>query len=102
VNTDSYDIVLNTHGDLLPFYEKHIENDATIIGKKAKINLTYCHYPLLPYQIRNGLYRTFLEKCIPGVSSFNVDKLFANARSQYDFMMNNNTILTIQLSALKQ
>jgi glycosyltransferase involved in cell wall biosynthesis len=91
VNTASYDIVMNTHGDLLPFYDKHNDNDA-MADKKSKIDLTYCHYPLLPYQIRNGLYRTFLEKCIHGISS--VDKLFANASSQYNLMMNNNTILT--------
>ena len=34
VNTDSYDIVMNTHADLLPFYEKH--NDTAIKGKKSK------------------------------------------------------------------
>jgi alpha-1,2-mannosyltransferase len=60
VNTDSYDIVLNTHGDLLPFYEKDNDNDTATKGKKSKINLTYCHYPLLPYQIKNGMYATFL------------------------------------------
>jgi glycosyltransferase involved in cell wall biosynthesis len=105
VNTYSYDIVMNTHGDLLPFYEKHNDNNAAIKGNKSKINLTYCHYPLLPYQIRNGLYRTFLEKCIPGVSSFSVDKLFVNASSQYNLMMNNNTILTnstFSAKAIKQ
>jgi glycosyltransferase involved in cell wall biosynthesis len=105
VNTDSYDIVMNTHGDLLPFYEKHNDNDRAIKGKKSKINLTYCHYPLLPYQIRNGLYRTFLEKCMPGISSFSVDKLFANASSRYNLMMNNNTILTnstFSAKAIKQ
>jgi hypothetical protein len=58
-NTDSYDIVMNTHADLLPFYEKHNDNDTAIKGKTSKINLTYCHYPLLPYQIRNGLPRLF-------------------------------------------
>ncbi|MGA9150618.1 MAG: glycosyltransferase [Candidatus Nitrosopolaris sp.] len=105
VNTDSYNIVMNTHGDLLPFYEKHNDNNAAIKGNKSKINLTYCHYPLLPYQIRNGLYRTFLEKCIPGISSFSVDKLFAKASSQYNLMMNNNTILTnstFSAKAIKQ
>jgi len=105
VNTDNYDIVLNTHGELLPFYEKHNENDAAIKGKKSKINLTYCHYPLLPYQIRNGLYRTFFEKCMPGISRSSVDKLLANANSQYNLMMNNNTILTnsaFSAKAIKQ
>jgi glycosyltransferase involved in cell wall biosynthesis len=104
VSTDSYDIVMNTHGDLLPFYEKHNDNDA-MTDKKSKINLTYCHYPLLPYQIRNGLYRTFLEKCIPGISSLSVDKLFANASSRYNLMMNNNTIITnsaFSAKAIKQ
>ena len=105
VNTDNYDIVLNTHGELLPFYEKHNENDAAIKGKRSKINLTYCHYPLLPYQIRNGLYRTFFEKCMPGISRSTVDKLLANASSQYNLMMNNNTILTnsaFSAKAIKQ
>jgi len=105
VNTDNYDIVLNTHGDLLPFYEKHNDSDAAIKGKKSKMNLTYCHYPLLPYQIRNGLYRTFFEKCMPGISRSSVDKLLANASSQYNLMMNNNTILTnsaFSAKAIKQ
>jgi len=46
-----------------------------------------------------------LEKCIPGISSFSVDKLFANASSQYNLMMNNNTILTnstFSAKAIKQ
>ena len=93
-NIDSYDIVMNTHGDLLPFYEKHNGNNTTIKGKNSKINITYCHYPLLPYQIRNGMYRTFLEKYPHCMSRSNVDKLFANAYSQYNLMMNNSTILT--------
>lgn len=105
VNTDSYDIVMNTHADLLPFYENHNDNDMTIKGKKSKINLTYCHYPLLPYQIRNGLYRTFLEKYMPDISSLSLDKLFAKASSQYNLMMKNNTILTnsnFSAKAIKQ
>jgi hypothetical protein len=79
MNADSYDIIMNTHGDLLPFYEKHNDNDSAIKGKKSKINLTYCHYPLLPYQIRNGMYRTFLEKYMNDISHLRVARLFANA-----------------------
>jgi hypothetical protein len=104
VNTDSYDIVMNTHGDLLPFYEKR-NNDAAIKGKKSKINFTYCHYPLLPYQIKIGMYVAFLEKYIHDVSHLRVDKLFANASLQYNLMMNNNTILTnsaFSAKAIKQ
>jgi glycosyltransferase involved in cell wall biosynthesis len=94
VNTDGYDIVMNTHGDLLPFYEKHSENDnvPAINGKKSLI--TYCHYPLLPYQVRNGTYRTFLEKYTGFISRSSVDELFTNAYLLYNLMMNNNTILT--------
>jgi glycosyltransferase involved in cell wall biosynthesis len=105
VNTDSYDIVLNTHGDLLPFYEKDNDNDTATKGKKSKINLTYCHYPLLPYQIKNGMYATFLGKYIHDMSCLEVDKLFANVSSQYDLMMNKNTILTnsaFSAKAIKQ
>ena len=95
LNTDSYDIVMNTHGDLLPFYEKHNDNDTAIKGKKSKINLTYCHYPLLPYQIRNGLYRTFLEKCMPGISSFSIDRLFANAKFRLKMLLISHEIQVI-------
>ena len=105
VNTDSYDIVMNTHGDLLPFHEKHKDNNVAIKGKKANINLTYCHYPLLPYHIKKGMYRAFLEKYIHNMSCLEVDKLFANASSQYNLMMNNNTILTnsaFSAKAIKQ
>ena len=94
VNTEGYDIVMNTHGDLLPFYEKHSENDnvQAINGKKSFI--TYCHYPLLPYQIRNGTYRSFLEKYTGFISRSSVDELFTNAYPLYNLMMNSNTILT--------
>jgi hypothetical protein len=101
VNTDSYDLVMNTHGDLLPFYEKHNDNDMAIKGKKSKINLTYCHYPLLPYQIRNGLYRTFLEKCMPGISSFSIDKCGACRYhySLYNFFANNDICMVWSLQS---
>ncbi|MFY9872915.1 MAG: glycosyltransferase [Candidatus Nitrosopolaris sp.] len=105
MNADSYDIIMNTHGDLLPFYEKHNDNDSAIKGKKSKINLTYCHYPLLPYQIRNGMYRTFLEKYMNDISHLRVARLFANASLQYNLMMNTNTILTnsaFSTKAIKQ
>ncbi|PWU82253.1 MAG: hypothetical protein DLM72_02815 [Candidatus Nitrosopolaris wilkensis] len=94
-NIDGYDLVINTHGDLLPFYEKHNGNAADPKGKNSKINITYCHYPLLPYQIRNGTYRIFLEKYIQFIASHStVNKLFANAFLVYNLMMNNSFILT--------
>ena len=105
VKSDSYDIILNTHGDLLPFYEKHNDIDAATKGKKSKINLTYCHYPLLPYQIKNGMYATFLGKYIHDMSCSELNKLFANVSSQYNLMMNQNTILTnsaFSAKAIKQ
>ena len=104
-NTDRYDIVMNTHGDLLPFYGKHKGNVTAINGKKSKINITYCHYPLLPYEIRNGTYRTFLEKYTGYISRSSVDELFTNAYFIYNLMMNNNTILTnsaFSAKAIKQ
>jgi hypothetical protein len=85
-NTDRYDIVMNTHGDLLPFYGKHKGNVTAINGKKSKINITYCHYPLLPYEIRNGTYRTFLEKYTGYISSSSVDELFTNAYLLYNII----------------
>jgi hypothetical protein len=68
-----YDLIINTHGDLIPyFYENHKENNdnATYLNtstddqnahyirtRRTSLMLTYCHYPLVPYQTKNGDYR---------------------------------------------
>jgi glycosyltransferase involved in cell wall biosynthesis len=104
-----YDLIINTHGDLLPYlsrdgcqtlYSNGIANSNTQIRKKTKI-ITYCHYPLVPYYVKNGVYKRFLNKFIrPGnAKSFDsddplIEKLLSNARALYDLTLNSTVILT--------
>ncbi|MDQ3839395.1 MAG: glycosyltransferase family 4 protein [Thermoproteota archaeon] len=104
-----YDLIINTHGDLLPYisrdgcqilYSDGIANSDPQIWKRTKI-ITYCHYPLVPYYVKNGVYKRFLNKFIkPGDGmSFEsddpkIEKLLSNARTLYDLTLNNTVILT--------
>src|ERR671923_2470563 len=49
VDTYHYDLIINTHGDLLPYPSITRNNDL-----RKTIMITYCHYPLVPFYIRNG------------------------------------------------
>jgi alpha-1,2-mannosyltransferase len=88
---DRYDLVINTHGDLLPYYNEnsnknHIENI-----------ITYCHYPLVPLQIQDGSYIQFINKWTTidmGLNKVLQRKVLTNAMSIYDSMMQHGTILT--------
>ena len=105
-----YDLIINTHGDLLPYISGDssqilYSNDGGSsmtpqIRKKTKI-ITYCHYPLVPYYVKNGVYRRFLCKFIKtsDAKSFNsgdtmIDKLLSNVRALYDLTLNSTVILT--------
>src|ERR671919_1739615 len=104
-----YDLIINTHGDLLPYisrdsnrvlYFNGAVNNNSQIRKKTKI-ITYCHYPLVPYYVKNGVYRRFLCKFIKtsDAKSFNsgdtmIDKLLSNVRALYDLTLNSTVILT--------
>jgi alpha-1,2-mannosyltransferase len=94
VDTYHYDLIINTHGDLLPYPSITHNNNL-----RKTIMITYCHYPLVPYYIRNGLYRRYLSKFLKideGSSSDHIitDTLISNARLLYDEMMTNTIILT--------
>jgi glycosyltransferase involved in cell wall biosynthesis len=112
---DNYDLVINTHGDLLPyFYQDNTNNptglntfltDHKTVNKKGALMVTYCHYPLVPYLVENGDYKRFLCKYIKisneprtSLDSFShysiIDKLPSNACSLYDLMMRNTVVLT--------
>jgi len=103
-----YDLVINTHGDLLPYVS--VNNDQSLFHNCAindnpdmrkTIMITYCHYPLVPYYVKNGVYRRFLCKFIraneaKGSNSDNatIEKLLSNARALYDLTITNTVILT--------
>ena len=103
-----YDLIINTHGDLLPYVS--VNNDQSLFHNCAvndnpdmrkTIMITYCHYPLVPYYVKNGVYRRFLCKFIraneaKGSNSDNatIEKLLSNARALYDLTITNTVILT--------
>ncbi|MDW0342898.1 MAG: glycosyltransferase, partial [Nitrososphaeraceae archaeon] len=103
-----YDLIINTHGDLLPYVS--VNNDQSLFHNctvndnpdmRKTIMITYCHYPLLPYYVKNGVYRRFLCKFIraneaKGSNSDNatIEKLLSNARALYDLTITNTVILT--------
>jgi glycosyltransferase involved in cell wall biosynthesis len=112
---DDYDLVINTHGDLLPYFYQDYTNNATglksfltdhkTVNKKGTLMVTYCHYPLIPYLVENGDYRRFLCKYIKisnesgasldSSSHYSViDKLLSNAGLLYDLMMRKTVVLT--------
>ena len=112
---DNYDLVINTHGDLLPYFYQNYTNNPTglntfltddkAVNKKGTLMVTYCHYPLVPYLVENGEYKRFLCKYIKinneprtYLDSFSrysiIDKLFSNACSLYHLMMRNTIVLT--------
>lgn len=87
-NADNeYDIVMNAHGDILPF---------NMFGQRKGKLITYCHYPLVPELIKNLKYdtvlRNYLKMCDYKFES--LDKLRAKALGVYNQMMNNSTVVT--------
>ena len=100
-----YDLIINTHGDLLPYVS--VNNNQSLFHNNAvydnpdmrkTIMITYCHYPLVPYYVKNGVYRRFLCKFIGAKGSNNdnatIEKLLSNARALYDLTITNTVILT--------
>ncbi len=87
-NSDKeYDIVMNAHGDILPF---------NMFGERKDKLITYCHYPLVPELVKNLKYdtvlRNYLKMCDYKFES--LDKLRARALGVYNQMMNNSTVVT--------
>ena len=84
---NEYDIVMNAHGDILPFN--------MFPQRKGKL-ITYCHYPLVPELIKNLKYdtvlRNYLKMCDYKFES--LDKLRTKALGVYNQMMNSSTVVT--------
>jgi glycosyltransferase involved in cell wall biosynthesis len=83
-----YDLTVNTHGDMLPFYHKDF-------NKKNAI--TYCHYPIASHLIDCGDadYSVQLQNLrLLGMTPALHNKYHSTARSAYTKMMLNSTVLT--------
>ena len=112
-NDEEYDLVVNTHGDLFPYYKinkeynnknnKNNTNEATKnengFNNKSIANInkiTYCNYPLVPLLIREENY-LFLEQYFNSFKKFPQklkDMIAFKALEKYNQMMNNTFILT--------
>ena len=91
-----YDIIINTHGDLFPYYNKLDCEEIDSKNGRSPIRITYCHYPLVPYFINKKEY-SFLERFI---DSFNElppqkkDMIASRILEKYHEMMKNTIVLT--------
>ena len=108
-NDEEYDLVINTHGDLFPYYKIDKEYDNNIkentknenrfnIESPSPINnkITYCHYPLVPLLIMDRNY-LFLEQFFNLFREFPQklkDMIAFKVLEKYNQMMNNTFILT--------
>ena len=93
-NDNTYDMVMNAHGDILP---------SNMFGEKKEKLITYCHYPLVPELIRSLKYdtvlRNYLKLCDYKFDS--LEKLRSRALGVYNQMMNNSTVVTNSVFSLK-
>jgi glycosyltransferase involved in cell wall biosynthesis len=84
----NYNLTVNTHGDMLPFYHKDFTK---------KNAITYCHYPIARYLIDCGDpdYSAVLQNMCPLGMTPAVRNGYPDAvRSGYIKMMLNSTVLT--------
>jgi alpha-1,2-mannosyltransferase len=112
-NYDSYyDVIINTHGDVLPYLyqnsnnncstcKTNVSDNSNILHTKKTVMVTYCHYPMLPYCVKTREYINFLRKYIKfaetkgsNIDNTIIDKLLSNAHLLYNKMMTNTIILT--------
>ncbi|HSE99309.1 MAG TPA: hypothetical protein VLA48_00300 [Nitrososphaeraceae archaeon] len=110
-NDENYDLIINTHGDLFPYYKvnkehnnknyspqekEKKENKINMKSGSTTIKMTYCHYPLVPQLIKKKDY-TFLKIFFDSVNGFSqkIKDMIANKLlEKYNQMMNNTLILT--------
>jgi alpha-1,2-mannosyltransferase len=89
----TYQLVINTHGDLLPYY-----NPSECLSGTTKV-LTYCHYPVLPSLISQRKYNFFRltskgEFGHLSESDPSMDAVAFRALDVYNQMIKGTTVLT--------
>jgi glycosyltransferase involved in cell wall biosynthesis len=98
-NDSEYDLIINTHGDLLPYYNQTAGDSSE---KSEKSIITYCHFPLVPQLLQEGNnnnsqgYMRFLRKWInvDDIAEEFKEKILENVSKTYDLMIENTTVLT--------
>jgi glycosyltransferase involved in cell wall biosynthesis len=87
-NPHNYNLTVNTHGDMLPFYHKDFTK---------KNAITYCHYPIARYLIdcADPDYSAALQNmCLLGMTPAVRNGYHDTVRSAYTKMMLKSTVLT--------
>jgi glycosyltransferase involved in cell wall biosynthesis len=85
-----YDLTINTHGDMLPYFACDFSKNNSI---------TYCHFPLAKYLInsKDPEYTRFLNSAVLSTMT-NTDcssrKHFQSAQTAYIHMLRNSTVLS--------
>jgi len=106
-NDENYDLIINTHADLFPYYKingerkkvydnENKKNSKIYIKSKLPIKVTYCHYPLVHQLIMRKDY-SFLEKFFESFNEFPQkikDMIALKVFEKYNQMMNNTFIIT--------
>lgn len=84
---EDYDLVINTHGDILPY------NPSAINSKKT---ITYCHFPVVPQLVGTEKYVLYLRNLLrlSGISESSVDELSFKPLEEYNSMIKNTRIVT--------
>jgi glycosyltransferase involved in cell wall biosynthesis len=86
-----YDLIINTHGDMLPYFLPDFSKSNAI---------TYCHFPLAKYLIdsKDPEYAKFLRSTIlstmPTRKKTSYQKYFDLARTAYIHMLKRTTVLS--------
>lgn len=94
-NDSDYNLIINTHGDLLPYYNRSKASD----GDKKRI-ITYCHFPIVPQLIQENhdkSYMRFIRKWVgtEGLEEEDLQqRMLENILKTYDSMMRNTTVIT--------
>jgi glycosyltransferase involved in cell wall biosynthesis len=96
-NDDEYSLIINTHGDLLPYYDHSSQPEVSSVSKKRIV--TYCHFPIVPQLIEDGHDRGYMRfiKRWTKIENIDIDleqRMLENVSKTYDLMMRNTTIIT--------
>jgi glycosyltransferase involved in cell wall biosynthesis len=88
-SNNEYDLIINTHGDLLPYYQKAANNV-----------ITYCHFPVAPHLIEQGRgdgYMRFIKRWTEMDLETNEElrqEALKKVSKVYDLMIKNTTVVT--------
>jgi glycosyltransferase involved in cell wall biosynthesis len=93
IQDNEYDLIINTHGDLLPYYPSNQTTDSNII--------TYCHFPVAPHLIEQGQadsYTRFIKRWTEKEDIETSEELKKETLEKvlrtYDFMIRNTAVVT--------